>query len=237
MRITMEDPIRETEQEQQDDRPEQQEERQQKTFRQKVEYFWDYHKWKVIVPVIIMVFAVSIITSYLQETKDLTLYVAVMNAHMDSPEDADFGERYATDRHIDTQELPIRMETNLYHPKPDTGEMNETSIASIQKYQALLTNGNVDVTITTDWVIEEYEKSGCYLNLQEVLPPEMYGDLSGQIYYAKNQDGDMIPVGIYVDQTETMKKFYEKDKPIITISAFSERTDAAIDFIQWLLVN
>lgn len=228
MRIVMEELVEE-------DNEEKEEEPANKTLRQKWEYFWDYHKWKLIVPVIILVFAVSIIVSYKQEAKELTLYIAMMNANMNNPEDADFGEQYAADRSIDTQALPIRIETNLYHPKSEM--VDDISVASIQKYQALLTNGNVDVTITTSWVIDEYERTGCYLNLQEVLPSQLYESYSEKMYYASDERGNKIPVGIYVDQTEIMKEFYIDEKPIVTISAFSERVDASVDFITWLLAN
>ena len=207
------------------------------TLLQRLGYFWDYHKWKVLVPAIILVFAVSMITSYRKEAKELTLYIAMMNAHMDSPEDVDFGEQYAADRQIDTQKLPVRMETNLYHPRPEISAVDETGIASIQKYQALLTNGNVDVTITTSWVIDEYGKAGCYLDLSKVLPLPLLDSVSEKLYYAADGSGNKVPVGIYVDQTKTMKRFYTEEKPIVTISAFSGRTDAAIDFITWLLAN
>lgn len=230
MRIAMEEP--ETEK-----KEGQQEKPAGRSLRQRLGYFWDYHKWKVIVPAIILVFAVSMITSYRQETKELTLYIAMMNAHMDNPEDADFGERYAADRQIDTQKLPIRIETNLYHPRPEISAVDETMIASIQKYQALLTSGKADVTITTDWVIDEYEKADCYRNLEEVLPKELYETLGERIYYAADGNGDKIPVGIYVDETQIMKEFYTEEKPIVTISAFSGRVSASVDFITWLLAD
>lgn len=234
MRITMEDvyvePPKEWQGEEQDTEA-------KGTFCQKIGYFWDYHKWKVIVPVILSVFALSAIVSYRRENRELTLYIAVMNAKMDSPEDADFGERYAADRGIDTQKLPVRTETNLYHPKSEAEASDETSAAGIQKYQALLTSGNVDLTITTDWVIDEYEKSGCYLNLRDVLPSQLYASLDGKLYYAADPNGHQIPVGIYVDQTETMQEFYKEEKPIAVISAFSKRIDASVDFIEWLLTN
>ena len=234
MRITMEGlnekPLKERQEVEKDTRL-------KRTFRQRIGYFWDYHKWKVIVPTILLLVAISVIISYQQETRELTLYVAMMNAHMDSPEDADFGERYARDRGIDTRKMPVRMETNLYHPESGAEATNETSAASIQKYQALLTNGNVDLTITTAWVIDEYEKAGCYLNLQQALPSQLYESLSGKLYYATDQNGNQIPVGIYVDQTEIMRKFYKDEKPIVVISAFSKRVDTSIDFIEWLLTN
>ena len=211
----------------------------QKTLGQKLGYFWDYHKWKVIVPAVVLIVLFSVIHSYREETRDLTLYIAMMNAHMDSPEDVDFPQVYAADRQIDTQALPIRIDTSLYHPSPKENKTDEATVASVQKYRALLTSGKADVTITTSWVVDAYESDGCYKNLEEVLPSELYQSLtdSDKLYYATNETGKQIPVGIYMDQTNSLKEFYREERPIITISAFSKRTDASVDFITWLLAH
>lgn len=208
-----------------------------KTFRQKLRYFWDYHKWKVIVPLTILAFGISILISYRQEKQELTLYIAMMNAHMDTPEDADFVAKYVKDQGIDAEALPVRIETGLYHPRPEMNGLDEVSAASVQKYRALLLSGKADVTITTSWVIDEYESADCYLNLEDVLPSSFYASLGDKIYYTADESGKEVPVGIYVDQTKTMKKYYEDDRPIITISAFSKRIDESVEFVMWLLAN
>lgn len=209
----------------------------QKSLKQKIGYFWDYHKWKVILPVIILIFGISVITSFRKESRDLTLYIAMMNAQMDTAEEPQFIEDYGADENIDTGALPIRIETGLYHPKPDGGSIDEVTAAGIQKYRALLLNGYADVTITTEWVIDEYESANCYLNLQEVLPQQFYHSIEDKLYYVANENGDEVPVGIYVEKTRTMREYYEDEKPIVTISAFSKRTDNAVEFIMWLLEN
>lgn len=233
MRIVMEEAASESEKECIEETKEQV----NKTFRQKMRYFWDYHKWKVIIPVIILAFGISIIISYRQEKQELTLYIAMMNAHMDTPEDADFVAKYVKDQGIDEKALSVRIETGLYHPRPEMNVLDEVSTASVQKYRALLLSGKADVTITTSWVIDEYESSDCYLNLEDVLPSSFYASLGDKIYYAADESGKEVPVGIYVDRTETMKKYYEDERPIITISAFSKRVDESVEFVMWLLAN
>ncbi len=233
MRIVMEEAASESEKECIEETKEQV----NKTFRQKMRYFWDYHKWKVIIPLIILVFGISIIISYRQEKQELTLYIAMMNAHMDDPDDADFVAKYVKDLEIDAEALPVRIETGLYHPKPEMNGLDEVSAASVQKYRALLLSGKADVTITTSWVIDEYESAGCYLDLEDVLPSSFYASLENKIYYAADENGKEVPVGIYVDQTKTMEKYYEDERPIITISAFSGRVDESVEFVMWLLAN
>lgn len=215
----------------------QESETQVKGFRQKLGYFWDYNKWKVIVVLVILAVACSIIMSYREETRDLTIYIAVMNAHMDSPEDFDIGEKYAADMQIDTEKLPVRIEQNLYHPKPGEQAMDETTVAAIQKYRALLTSGKVDVTVTTSWVIDEYGSAGCFWDVRKLLPEELYEEQKENLYYITDESGERIPVGIYVDKAEFLKEFYQEERPIVTVSSFSKRTDASVNFLTWLLAH
>ena len=128
MRIVMEEAASESEKECIEETKEQV----NKTFRQKMRYFWDYHKWKVIIPLIILVFGISIIISYRQEKQELTLYIAMMNAHMDDPEDADFVAKYVKDMEIDAEALPVRIETGRYHLQPEMNGLDEVSAASVQ---------------------------------------------------------------------------------------------------------
>ncbi len=205
------------------------------TFRKKIAHFWEYEKWKVIIPIVLLIVANSFIQTYREERKALTLDIALVNAVMESSDDVTFHDTFVKECGIDVTSAPIKVETGLIHPKDlDTQVINdEVAVASIQKYQALLTSGKVDVTVSNAWAIDEYAKSKAYENLQEFLPEETYKKVESKLYYHTNEDGEKIPIGIVVDDIDSINQFY-KEEPIVTVSKYSKRKEQSLMFIEWL---
>ncbi len=205
------------------------------TFRKKIAHFWEYEKWKVIIPLVLLIVANSFIQTYRDERKALTLDIALVNAVMESSEDVTFHNTFVKDCGIDVTAAPVRIETGLIHPKDMDSQVfnDEVAVASIQKYQALLTSGKVDVTVSNAWAIEEYAKSEAYENLKDFLPGDLYKKVESKLYYHTNDDGEKIPVGIVVDDIDGINQFY-KEEPIVTISKYSKRKEQSLLFIEWL---
>lgn len=210
-----------------------------KTVKQKITYFWDYHKWKVLIPFAVLVFAVTFITSYLEETREPALVIAIVNGRDTAEAETLILEDYAQERGIDTEETPLRIESGFLHPKvmDETASADSAAVASIQKYTAMLVNGTVDVTISTSWAVEEYEKADAYCNLEELLPDNLYEELEGELLCYKDQNGKELPVGINLQGLSFLGEFYEEGTPVLTVSAYSTRKEETVAFIEWLLIT
>lgn len=206
-----------------------------KSIKQKIQHFWRYEKWKIIIPLLAFVIIVSLVRSYLDETRELTLCIAMVNARMDSSDDVVFDDRFASTLEIDLEAYPIRVETGLIQPEvvDATVAADTTIVASIQRYRNMLLSGGVDITITNQWVIDEYEAGNAYMNLKEVLPDELYKKFEEDIVYSKNMDGEEIPVGIRIKDYADINGFYDKE-PILVISAKTQRLETTLQFIEWL---
>lgn len=207
------------------------------TLKQKTAYFWDYHKWKVLIPAAVIIFAVTFLSSYLEEIKAPALAVAIVNGRDTERLESLILEDYAPERQIDVKKTPISIESGLLHPKimDETAAADSIAVASIQKYTAMLVNGTVDITISTSWVVEEYEKADAYCNLEELLSPGLYEVLQDRLVFCKNKSDREIPVGISLEGFGFLGEFYEGGTPVVTISAYSTRKEEAAAFIQWLL--
>lgn len=205
------------------------------TFRQKLEHFWEYEKWKIIIPLVLLVVVNSFIHTYMDEQKALTLDIALVNAVMETDEDITFDDCFAQECNIDVSDVPIKVETGMIHPKDlDSQVINdEVAVASIQKYSALLTSGKVDVTVSNAWAIDEYAQSNAYEDLRELLPADTYEEIEDKLYYHINEDGKKIPVGIVVDEIDSINQLYSEE-PIVTISKYSKRKEQSIMFVKWL---
>lgn len=212
------------------------EEQMEMSFRQKVEHFWEYEKWKVIIPIIVLVVIWAMVDSYRNENRELTLDIAMINAVMESPADVTFPDAYAKECNIDIEKAPIRVETGMIHPEiVDESTVTDTvAIASIQKYNGLLLSGKTDITISNTWVVAEYQKTDAYENLEELLPKELLDELQEKMFYCENQQGENVPVGIMVEDISDINKFYNR-APVLTVSKYSERKEQAVTFITWLM--
>ncbi len=206
------------------------------TFRQKLEHFWEYEKWKVIIPVVLLIVVNSFVQTYQSEHQPMTLDIAFVNAVMETADDVDFHNDYIEEYDIDVESAPIKVETGMIHPKVMDAKAatDEVTVASIQKYQAMLVSGKVDITISNSWAVEEYAKTDSYENLEQLLSKEVYEDVEDKIFYYTDEDGSQIPVGIMVDEVEGINKFYS-DTPIVTVSKHSQRKEQSILFLQWLI--
>ncbi len=202
----------------------------------KLEFFWDYYKWFVIIPVLVVIIVLSFVFSYLYEQRDLSLNIALMNTSDVNEAIYAFKNDYATYRNIDTNELPIEVNYNFLHPKvmDEAAAADTTTVASIQKYQAMLLNSKLDVTITTSWVVEAYGEADAWCDLREVMDASFLEAEKDNIFYCKNSKGVEIPMGIRVDDCALLGEFYEEGTPIVTVSAYSVRKEEAAHFIEWL---
>lgn len=213
------------------------EKKEQMTRKQKLNYFWDYHKWKVIIPALVILFLVTFISAVIDEKKPTALLVAMVNASDISDITLAITEEYPEDMGIDTKNNPVRVEADFLHPN-NMGEAAVTdnqTIASIQKYQAMVTNAYIDVTISPMWAVDEYQKANVYENLTKLFPEEFLKENENLLYYAENADGQKVATGIRLDETELFADFYDGEAPILTICTYSERKEEAIRFAEWII--
>lgn len=210
-----------------------------KAIKQKIVYFWDYHKWKVLIPIAVLIFILTFLGSYLEEMKEPALVIAIVNGRDTSSAENLILEEYVKERRIDMEKTPLRIESGFLHPKvmDESASADSATVAGIQKYTGMLTNGTIDVTISTTWAVEEYEKADAYCDLSELLPPGLYEELEEELYYCKNKSGKSIPVGICLDRDSCFGDFYEDGIPVLAVSSYSTRKEEATAFIEWLHIS
>lgn len=205
-------------------------------FGQKIQWFWEYHKWYVIIPIAVLVAGVYTYFCFIREVGPTYLRATMINATMSDETDVTFDDLFMEEKQVDSAEGAFRLDTGLIHPEviDDSNSGDTVVVASVQKYNGLIVNGTTDVTITSDWVVKEFAPSGSYCNLKEVLPEEFYKKIEDRIYVCQGPD-DEIPVGIRLDGVQEVMKFYEEQAvPVIAISSRSQQTEHAIEFVMWL---
>lgn len=213
----------------------QQEKLKQKSLSEKWDYFWYYYKFHVIAGITALILITLFCIAFVRESREPSIYVALVNSTPSASERTALVEHYASDRSIDTSRHPAKMD---YSMRITPSLTDDISIASSQQLMAHMNSGDVDVYIGDEWMIDEYVSLEAYENLEECLPGELLARIKDILYYADAGEKGRIPVAIYADDLPKIRQetLYPEDvRPLIAISRTSHRKEAAVDFIQYLL--
>lgn len=208
-----------------------------KNFKAKISYFWDYYKWCVIIPVLVLYVVISLTITFVNEHKDAAIYVVFTNCSDVFEAEEEIRTTYVEMRGIDTRKNPVQISDGIFYP----AGMNENSYvdqgtgASIQKYTMMITNQKADVTFTTSWVAQAYELNDCYADLRDYFDEEFLSEYSDKIFYAQNSQNESVPIGIYADNWSKLGIFYEQEKPIMVMDKNSTNPEEMVTFVKWVL--
>ena len=188
-------------------------------------YFWDYYKWYVIIPVVSIAIIISLIVTFVEENKKKYLSVAMVNV---TKECDDLFKEYENSI---GESITLVYDYRHLKNSDDLYSYNDDINASVQKLQANITSGRVDVICTNSRAIEEYSVNSCFIDLRTILDQEYLNQYEDLIYYYND-----IPVGIDVSESEIMMSAYSDsdENHYIVVSAFSKNIDNALDFIVYL---
>lgn len=207
-------------------------------FKKKIGFFVDYYKWFVIIPAIIIVIAVIMITSYLNESRERALELSIMNAAYDIPDVIYYIENdYIgyTGNAIDAKD--IRMEINLQYPDAEKvgSDLTQDEVTSMQKFNAMVIAGRVDIAMTNTWVIDAYSITDSTLDLRELFDEDFLKEHEEEIYYAKDSTGEEIPVAFYI-KADVIKNAYEDEElPLVVSFDSSAHREETKRFMEWIL--
>lgn len=210
------------------------------SIRWKIGHFWDYNKSAVIVATIIVVTIILFIRALVIEFRQPQLSIAVINAHMDLPGDVTYGYDFGNETALDPDDGKIVVDTDFKHPYDLANSPLATDdvIASIQRYSAAHTNSYFDVTITTNWVVDEYQKADAFYDLRDIFSEDEIDKISDRLYYSENEAGEKVPASVIINGIRDVDDYYNEGETIVIgIPRYTERLDIAKKFIAWFLWN
>ncbi len=216
------------------------------TPKQKLEYFWLYYKWHVIITIA----AIAAITSFIYETvtkKEIALNTVFLNCHVPTEDGSEaYIQSFLGLSEINTDEYKILLDSSLYF-QPDS--LDEGTHATYQKIGVLVAAGDLDLLAADQTAFEHYAYLDYLADMRDILTPEEVEKYSPYFYYidkevlaakleaASNLEEyplplpdpskpeemeDPIPVGIFLEHaSEDFTSNY----------IFSDDTSSAIGFV------
>ena len=224
--------------EEEEEEPEEEDDSALGKVKKSIGFFIDYYKWFVIIPVIIIVITIIMITSYLSESRERALELSIVNAKFEIPDlmyavENDFidytGENITGD--------DIRIVYDLQYPDTSSGSeaFSTSENISMQKFNASVIAGRVDIALTESWVVNDYSVTNATLDLRELFDEEFLKDHEDKVYYARDASGEKIPVAFYIDAKIVKDAYPDDAKPLAVSFDSSKHREEARRFMEWLL--
>jgi len=144
----------------------------------KLSYFWDYYKIHTIV-VIVAVFLITAIVQDIASAKDYAFYGIYFNA-MQTFSANEQMERFSDYLELDTENFQALLDSSMYYSLTD---LSETTLASSQKFAAMIHAGDVDTVVADEDVFANYAVNEIFYDLREILPKDLLEKYKDDIFY------------------------------------------------------
>ena len=198
----------------------------------KLEYFKDYYLKATLIGIVALILVISLIVSIVNQPDDTVFSSYFINNQIALAE-TPLAEDFAASMGIDIKKHNVYIDTSMTYSE-DGDDYYDT--VTIQKLVAVMAAGELDSMVGDEAVIDHYASGDCFLDITTVLPEDLMAQFQDDLYYAKNEEGDMVPVGIYLKNAPQLEQYgyYTAFTPIMSLIANSNNTENAIAFIRFL---
>lgn len=231
------------------------------TLKQKLQYFWDYYKWYVIIGALVLVMAVSFIRDYLSN-KEHAFFAVFLNIQDETEAAADFWAEFAAKQGIDTEIYDVGADISL---EISATANDEITLNSLQKIMIYTGAADLDVIAADSAAFRRYASTDYFYDLRDILTDEQLAKYQPYLYYAdmdavraieETADSavagkdtipdfdphapetmkDPVPIAIYIQECPKLQgvyRFKEGDVPM-GILRNTGRLENALAFLEYL---
>lgn len=156
-----------------------------KSFKEKLAYFWGYYKFHTLAAVALLIMVIWFIHDIVTRNEN-AFYALLVNAGGYNMED-DAGNEFAESAGIDLKQYDIKIDTSVVY---DPEVFSQDSYYGAMKLSALLAAGEVDTFVSRENVFTNYALDESFFQLDEVMTAEQIAAYEGDIYYIDQADID-----------------------------------------------
>lgn len=197
----------------------------------RIKNFWFYYKVHTVVAILSVTMIVGFIYSIVTQ-KEEVFYAAFLNSYTENDNES-FMKEFSEYIGIDTSKYATYVDTTM----AITTDRNTTSYASVQKFMAFNLSDVIDVLIGTEDIISYYAEDMAFHNLEDVLSDEQLEKYADKLFYAEDENGNSIPVGIIIENSVILDKYgYYPDQTIyFGVMSTSDNYEYSAAFLDFLL--
>lgn len=198
---------------------------------QKKQQFISYYLVPLIVAILIIGAIISLIYNYFAPRQDLVFELAVVNDYI--PQDKQETFQSEIENLFITNKDKQRI---LYDASYRIGDEYSSDYLSVEKLTTYMYAGEIDIIIADKNYFEQNVQNGVFLNLAQILPSDLYSELTDNFYCSKvENDDDECAYGINLSSSQKYMSLGGINKePILGIVANSKNQENSVAFIEYL---
>ena len=201
--------------------------------KQKAAHIWEYYKWKIILPIVFVISAISIGLGVYENMKDSLLYAVFINTQLSDTKGSILMDEFVDYADLDISGKKVTLDTSLYINQRNT---DMTSVSSSQKLLAMFTSTEMDVIICDQANFDYYAAQDSFVELSEVLTQEFLAEHEDLLLSAVGKDGKEHMFGISLaDSTKLLEYDAFMYDPIFTIPVTRMEEENLQLFLSFLL--
>lgn len=203
-------------------------------------YIWEYYKIPLLGCVLTVFLLYEAIACIYRNMQDTMLYCVTINeTHVSSADLAAVQKEFEARNGIDQtwrQDTEFDISLSMEGSGEDTSDFFYSSASTI-KFESLVATHTIDVLITVPDMLAVYTNENLFLDLEEILPSELYSDLEarGLIIRQKDSDGNEISAGISLDASPLSEKLKLAQGSSLSVCTMENHPDMIFDFILYAL--
>lgn len=203
----------------------------------KLRYIWDYYRYWILIPILVIAACWSIGSNIYNNLKyDQIFYCAVLNNALPDEIVTPLTEDFAAYYGLDPESETMLIDTSYVTTDPDP----QIVYAASQKINAMISTRDVEIIMGEGDEVETFASEGLFYDLSEILPAETYHALSEyMIEYTYNDTYDntseTAPFIMDLSQSELAKNgILSAQNPMAGIVINSDNPDVAVKFIEYI---
>ena len=149
-----------------------------RSFKEKMSYFWDYYKWHVIAGVVCVFIVFSLVHTILNR-KDTAFYAALINM-AEITSSTEYKEEFARRGEVDLQKSTVYFDVDMHL---DLSSMDDVTTQTSQKIMVYISGKELDVMLGDLEAINLYSYNGVLSDLRDFLTEEEYAKYEPYFYY------------------------------------------------------
>lgn len=204
------------------------------TFKEKIAHLWEYYKWFAIVGILLIVATVSVVTSVIQNSRELVYGGAIVNLSVTEEGKTYLKEGWFEALESNPKKQKIELD-EIYIPDMEQTAFMESATANIAKITAMISAGYIDYVFADAYAIHYLGSVGSFQPLEVVLNQELLAQFEGKLV---TYEGDEQTYLVAIDISElpfVKENVISADKVYIAFPGNTGRTERNAEFLEYLI--